>query len=64
MTYYNNKMYYIILLSYIKMTYSDSVGQRSTVNGLVGLFDVSQIDFRSAYDDPDQLTVIGAETRH
>lgn len=46
------------------VTYSDSVGQRSTVNGLVGLFDVSQIDFRSAYDDPDQLTVIGAETCH
>jgi len=46
------------------VTYGDSVGQRSTVNGLVGLFDVSQIDFRSAHDDPDQLTVAGAEARH
>lgn len=46
------------------VTYGDSVGQRSTVNGLVGLFDVSQIDFGSAYDDPDQLTVAGAEARH
>lgn len=46
------------------VTYGDSVGQRSTVNGLVGLFDVSQIDFGSAYDDSDQLTVAGAEARH
>lgn len=49
---------------YDRETYGDSVYQRCTVNVLVGLFNVTQIDFGSAHDDSDQLTVVGAHTRH
>lgn len=45
-------------------TYGDPVYQRCTVNVLVRLFDVAQIDFGSAHDDSDQLTVVGAHARH
>lgn len=45
-------------------TYGDSVGQRFAVDPLVRFPDVTQVDLGPAHDDPDELTVVGADARH
>lgn len=48
----------------VNYTYGDPVDQRCTVDIFVRLFNVAQVDFGSAHDDPDQLAVVGAHSRH